>query len=180
MQSTDLTYSKQMSLSQRLVRYKAWANARSFGFMLTLPDAEIAQPRETFFGSILSTLQHNYVVDDIFKTHLEGRSHGYTDRLGDTPPALALLWENVRVMDDWWISHVDGLTGAALQEEITFDFIGGGAGRMTRAEIVMHVVNHTSYHRGFVDELLGQIAASSPACDFPVYLQEMARQPVQA
>lgn len=175
MQTADFTYSNDMNLSRRLARYKAWANERSYAFMLTLPDAEIATPRQTFFGSILLTLQHSYVVDDIFRAHLLGQSHGHADRRGDMAPSLPELWDMVRPMDRWWIDHVDGLSEAALREVVAFGFIGGGAGRMTRAEIVAHVVNHTSYHRGFVDELLGRIPASSPACDFPVYLHEMRR-----
>jgi uncharacterized damage-inducible protein DinB len=169
------SYSDDMNPVQRLVRYKAWANERSYKFMLTLPEDEAAKPRETFFGSILLTLQHSYVVDDIFKAHLLGRAHGHTDRRGGAAPPLPELWNKVRDMDLWWIEHFDRLGEKALQEEIAFEFIGGGMGRMTRAEIVMHVVNHTSYHRGFVDEMLGRIPASSPACDFPVYLQEMPR-----
>ncbi|MGB3317139.1 MAG: DinB family protein, partial [Albidovulum sp.] len=78
-------------------------------------------------------------------------------------------------MDRWWGAHFDALDSRAVQEDIEFTCIFGGAGRMSRAEIVLHLVNHTSYHRGFVDDMLGRIPASSPACDFPVSLQEMQR-----
>ncbi|SMC13176.1 hypothetical protein ROA7745_03013 [Roseovarius aestuarii] len=78
-------------------------------------------------------------------------------------------------MDAWWVEFADGMTPDMLGENVSFEFIGGDRGMMTRLEIIIHVVNYTSYHRVFVDEMLGQIKADGPVCDFPVYLREMAR-----
>src|SRR5256885_7587344 len=36
----------------------------------------------------------------------------------------------------------------------SFEFVGGGQGAMTREQIVLHVVNHGSYHRGFVSDMM--------------------------
>jgi uncharacterized damage-inducible protein DinB len=35
--------------------------------------------------------------------------------------------------------------------------VGGGDGAMTRGQILLHLVNHTSYHRGFVADLFYQL-----------------------
>lgn len=78
-------------------------------------------------------------------------------------------------MDAWWVEFADRMTPDMLSENVSFEFVGGDSGMMTRLEIIIHVVNHTSYHRGFVDEMLRQIKADGSACDFPVYLREMAR-----
>jgi len=43
---------------------------------------------------------------------------------------------------------------------------------MTREEILRHVVNHSTYHRGFVGDMLYQVPASSPANDLPVFLRD--------
>jgi uncharacterized damage-inducible protein DinB len=58
---------------------------------------------------------------------------------------------------------------AALNELVDFTFVGGGDGAMTRYEILLHVVNHTSYHRGFVADLFYQVPASPPVTDLPVF-----------
>ena len=44
----------------------------------------------------------------------------------------------------------------------------------TRGEILLHVVNHTSYHRGFVADLFYQVPGGvrPPTTDLPVYLRE--------
>ncbi|MDC0656398.1 DinB family protein [Leisingera sp. SS27] len=162
-----------MNTAQRLMRYKAWANNRTLEFLETLPEGTAEQPHSTFFGSIIQTLQHNYIVDDIFRFHWQGVPHGYSSRRSGNVPALVPFRDQVREMDRWWIAEADALTPEALHEGIDFRFLDGSQGHMTRLEIVMHLVNHTSYYRGFADEILGQMGHDGPACDLPVYLQEM-------
>jgi uncharacterized damage-inducible protein DinB len=55
----------------------------------------------------------------------------------------------------------------ALAEVVCFEFGGGGHGEMTRAEILLHIVNHGTYHRGLVSDMLCQ----APADNFPVFLR---------
>lgn len=43
---------------------------------------------------------------------------------------------------------------------------------MTRAEILLHVVNHTTYHRGFVADMFYQIPSKPRTTDLPVFLSE--------
>jgi len=69
------------------------------------------------------------------------------------------------------------LSDAVLDEEVGFILIGGTRGVMTRGEILLHVVNHTSYHRGFVADLFYQVPARPPTTDLPVYLRETGRPP---
>jgi uncharacterized damage-inducible protein DinB len=46
---------------------------------------------------------------------------------------------------------------------------------MTRAEMIMHVVNHATYHRGIVSEMLYQVPVAAPATDLPVFLRDVPR-----
>jgi uncharacterized damage-inducible protein DinB len=155
-----------------LTRYKAWANEITFETVMALPEGEALRPRPTRFGNMVHTLNHVYVIDDIFRAHLEGRSHGYTARNTDHTPALADLWEAVQAMDRWYIDYADGLTDGALGETVRFEFVGGGQGAMTREEILLHVVNHGGYHRGFVGDMLYQVPTAFPANDLPVFLRQ--------
>ena len=60
-----------------------------------------------------------------------------------------------------------------LDEVVEFEFVGGGDGAMTRAQMLMHVVNHTSYHRGVVADLFFQVPARPPVTDLTVYLRDV-------
>ena len=46
---------------------------------------------------------------------------------------------------------------------------------MSRSDIVFHVVNHTSYHRGFVADLFFQVPVTPPLTDLPIFLREVGR-----
>jgi len=137
-----------------------------------LPPGEAVKQRCSLFPNIVHTLNHNYVIDLIFQAHLLGREHGFTARNTSTPPPLEELWHAQREVDKWYISCGDGLTDAALNEMVTFTFVGGGEGAMTRGEIILHIVNHTTYHHGFVASLFYQIPAKPPTTDITVFLRD--------
>ncbi|TQV77686.1 DinB family protein [Denitrobaculum tricleocarpae] len=158
---------------QMLTRYKAWANRLTYEKVAELPPEELTRERQTNFKTILHTLNHVYVVDDIFRAHLEGRSHGYKARNTETSPPLETLWSNVQAMDRWYIDLADRLSDAELAEVITFEFVGGGAGAMSRMEILHHLVNHATYHRGFVSDMLYQVPLRPTANDLPVFLRDV-------
>ena len=44
---------------------------------------------------------------------------------------------------------------------------------MTRGEIILHIVNHTSYHRGFAADLFYQVPAKPPTTDLTVFLRDV-------
>jgi uncharacterized damage-inducible protein DinB len=159
-----------------LARYNAWANRLIFDAVAALPEGEATKPRPTIFKSIVHTLNHNYVIDRIFQAHLEGRPHGYTARNTQEPPPLDELWRSQQEIDAWYLSWSDRMSEAQLDEVVDFTFVGGGEGRMSRLEILLHLVNHTTYHRGFVADLFYQVPARPPTTDLPVYLRE-ARAP---
>ena len=58
----------------------------------------------------------------------------------------------------------------------TLDVIGGGNGSMTRGDIVLHVINHTTYHRGHIGCMIYQVPAEPPTTDLPVFLRDHAKE----
>lgn len=158
--------------ARMLTRYNRWANVLMLDAVAKLPPGEATKQRTTLFKSIVHTLNHNYVIDAIFKAHLEGRDHGYTARNTPEPPPFEELASSQRGMDDWWVQWSDDLSDAALDETVNFTFVGGGAGAMTRGEIILHVMNHTSYHRGFAADLFYQVPARPPTTDLTVFLRD--------
>ena len=116
------------------------------------------------------------MIDRIFQAHLEGREHGYAARNTTESPPLDDLWRAQQDVDEWYVAWSDRIAEGAVDERVDFKFVGGGEGSMTRGEIVMHIVNHTSYHRGFVADLFYQIPARPPTTDLTVFLR--ARGPI--
>jgi uncharacterized damage-inducible protein DinB len=155
--------------ARMLARYNAWANRLIFDAVAALPQGEALKPRTTLFKNMVHTLNHNYVIDLIWQAHLEGREHGFSARNTAAPPPLEKLWEAQQAVDRWYLDWSERQSDAALAEEVGFTLIGGNRGAMTRGEILLHVVNHTTYHRGFVADLFYQVPAQPPTTDLPVF-----------
>lgn len=158
--------------ARMLARYNAWANRAIFDAVTALPGDAATRERQTLFRNMVHTLNHNYVIDLIWQAHLEGREHGFEARNTKDHPPLADLRGKQESIDGWYIDWADGVSDAALQEEVRFTLIGGNKGVMTRGQILLHLVNHTTYHRGFVADLFYQVPAKPPTTDLPVYLRE--------
>lgn len=157
-----------------LTRYNAWANKIIFDAVAALPGDEATKPRPTLFKNMVLTLNHLYVVDVIWQAHLEGREHGIPALNSVLHDDLAALWQAQQEIDRWYIAWGDGLSEAAAEETVRFTLIGGNRGEMRRSDIMLHVVNHTSYHRGFVADMFYQIPLRAPTTDLPVYLREIS------
>ena len=161
-----------LARARTLTRYNTWANRIFYDAVFALPPGEAEKPRQTLFKNIVHTLNHNYVIDSIFRAHIEGREHGYGARnTPDTPP-LADLWAAQQEFDGWLIRWSDGLTAPAVDEVINFTFVGGGEGALSRSEIIDHLIIHTSYHRGFAADMFFQVPAKAPTTDLPVFLRD--------
>ena len=159
--------------ARMLTRYNAWANQVFYDAVEALPEGEAVKVRPTLFKNIVHTLNHNYVIDSIFRAHIEGREHGYGARNTQDHPPLAELRAAQATFDAWFVTWGDTLGAAALEEEISFTFVGGGDGRMRRGDIVQHLVNHTSYHRGFAADMFFQVPARAPTTDITVFLRDV-------
>ncbi len=163
-----------MNHIQTLVRYKAWADQLFLEAVAQLSEADLVAPRPIFFGSMIRTLHHSYAMDRVWQAHLLGEPHGYTTRNPENHPPFDVLRAMQREMDDWYVSYADTLDAKSLAEIVNFTFIGGGNGAMSRNDILLHVVNHTTYHRGHVADMLYHHSLFPPATDLPVFLQERA------
>lgn len=159
--------------ARMLARYNAWSDRAMFDAVAALPEGEAEKPRTSLFRNMVHTLNHIYVIDRIWQAHLEGRDHGYEARNTKDHPPLAELWRLQQEVDAWYVAWSDAQTTATLAEAVDYTLIGGNRGAMTRGEILLHVVMHTNYHRGYVGDLMFQVAGHrAPAMDLPVYMRE--------
>jgi uncharacterized damage-inducible protein DinB len=155
-----------------LTRYKAWADRLFFQSLAALPEAVLKEHQPIVFGSMLRTLNHVYCMDQVWKAHLEGVPHSFKTRNPEDCPAFEALRAAQEHIDDWYVQYAQSLDEASLSETVRFTFIGGGEGAMSRGDILMHVVNHTTYHRGHVATMMYNISAYPPTTDLPVFLRE--------
>ncbi len=160
--------------ARQLARYRMWADQLTFDAIAALPPQELVKERQTPLKTMIGTLNHTYLVDLIWQAHLEGRDHGFAARdllLHESLPELR--WAQ-QAANQWYVDWTDRQSAQSLDETVHFRFIGGEHGAMTRGDILLHVVNHATYHRGWIAEMFFQVPACNPTTDLPVYLRNLA------
>jgi uncharacterized damage-inducible protein DinB len=159
--------------ARTLARYRRWADRLTFDAVAALPPGEATKERPTLFKTMVGTLNHNYVIDLVWQAHLEGRDHGFTARNLVLHPELSDLRQAQQAVNQWYIDWSERQSQASLDEVVNFTFIGGEKGSMSRGDMLLHVVNHATYHRGWVAEMFFQVPARNPATDLPVFLKSV-------
>ena len=157
---------------QMMTRYMAWADDVMLTNASALTAEELVAERDTLFGSISGTFDHILVVGEIFRAHLEGRSHPHTSRHRQVTRPIGVVAEELRAMNRHYVEYTDAQSEDALDDVVTFTYVGGGDGAMTRAEILLHLVNHATYHRGFISDLLFPHRLKGQANDLTVFLRD--------
>jgi len=155
--------------ARALAEYKAWADKLTFDAVSVLPRDELRRERSTLFKTIIGTMNHSYVLDLIWQAHLEGRAHGFSARNLVLHEELEQLWNAQQRYNEWLVGWAGGQTEARLREILRFKFISGEDGAMSRGAMLLHIVNHATYHRGWVSDLFFQIPSKPPTTDFCVF-----------
>jgi uncharacterized damage-inducible protein DinB len=149
-----------------LFRYKAWANDELLTALSRLGD------NSPITALAIKALSHTYVVDRIFAAHIRREAHAYPSANLSEMPTLEALSTDLRRSDKEYIDYVSTLDPGQLAERIDFAFTGGAPGRMSREEMLMHVVTHGTGHRGQISAVM-LLNSVPPAKDgFTTYLHE--------
>ena len=151
-----------------LFRYKAWANDELLSELEKLDPIAHQADRHT----AIRIFNHTYVVDRIFAAHLSGGRHAYAAANTPETPALDELRAAVVESDRWYVEYAGRMTAALLAESIPFTFTDGENGRMSREEMLIHVVTHGGYHRGAIGRILAQLSVAPPRDLFTAYLHQ--------
>jgi uncharacterized damage-inducible protein DinB len=163
-----------VSTASLFARYRTWADKITYDAVAALPPGEAEKERPTLFKTIIGTLNHNYLIDRIWQAHIEGCDHGFRARNLILHAGLSDLWEAQQKINRWWVEWSAAQSSSSLAEPVRFRFVDGGNGVMTRGAILLHVVNHATYHRGWVADMFFQVPAQNPATDLPVFLRDAA------
>jgi len=137
-----------------LFEHKAWSNRRLVEALRTAP-ADVDRAK---MGLVLFTLDHTSIVDQIFKAHLSGAGHGFTSVIAGALPELDGLGATMRETDAWYVDYAARVSPRELGTVVDFKYVGDpDEGRMTKAEMLAHVITHGASHRGSIGKLLEQM-----------------------
>ena len=148
------------------LRYKAWADRRTLDAV-----AEIdAQSFRSAMAFACQQLNHMVRVEEIFRARLLATEEPHSSTNSEVVPELADLGKRLAASNEWLQSYARSVSPAQLQGSIRFTFTDGKPGLLSREEVIFHLVNHGSYHRGAIGHALDMANASRPADTFTVFI----------
>ncbi len=162
-----------MSISSAAVRdlllYMLWADRTTLSAVRAVSPDDLTREAGVSFGSLLGTMVHTLGSQKLWLSRFSGQPLDHRPRLEDFPDLLSWIhgWEEMASEVE---AFVASLTDSHLADLITWTSSEGETRTAPLWQLVLHLVNHTSYHRGQVTSLLRQLGHQPPATDLVDYL----------
>jgi uncharacterized damage-inducible protein DinB len=153
--------------------YTAWASSRLVNAASSLTPEELTRDFHTADHTVLGTLVHIYAADRIWLGRIQGN-----------PPAQFINPEqdvHLHVLqNDWpalyqrWKQWASGQTEDSLRAKFAYKDMKGNPHETPLWQIVLHVVNHGTHHRGQVSGFLRVMGHTPPQLDLIAYYRHLS------
>jgi uncharacterized damage-inducible protein DinB len=152
------------------IDYDIWANRRILDAAAALTPDELTRDFGSADKSILGTLLHVYGgsvvwIERVYGTSLRARPYDEHATLETLHAAWPMVWER-------WKGYVGGLTAESAEAEIGYSTFKGDAFHSPAWQIILHVVNHGTHHRGQAAGFMRSLGKTPPALDLMQYYRQ--------
>ncbi len=158
-----------------LYDYNAWADHRALEACAALNAEQFTRDLGSSFPSVRDTLLHVMQVEWLWLERWHGRSPASFAAHGDYSDVEAIRrrWLEIeRVMLD----YIASLSSEDVQRVVQHKTTAGVPQSQPLWQMLQHVVNHGTYHRGQVAAMLRQLGAKPIATDLIFFYRERASQ----
>ena len=143
-----------------MLDYHYWARDRLLDGVEALTPEQFTRDMGSSFRSIRDTLVHIYFAEWAWHLRWQGQS---------PTPLAPDLFADAAAVRKVWVDHevkvrafVENLGEEGIHRVFQYKLMSGPAGASAFWQMLQHVVNHASYHRGQVTTLLRQLGAAPP------------------
>jgi uncharacterized damage-inducible protein DinB len=153
------------------LRYNRWATERVLDEINAMPAEEVVKDLKGSFPSIYNTLSHLYQADSIWWDRLSGRPTGSVDDY----PVQGCTWElkaEWMALHDKMIEWAMGLSEEDWTRPMSYKTFAGKPMVTPVWQIVLHLVNHGSHHRGQVTTMIRQLGSKPVNLDLIGFYRE--------
>ena len=181
-----------MNLSdvQTLYAYNRWANDRLFAALAKVSDDRFNGAVQSSFPSLRETVFHILFAEWLWLKRWQGISPRAsvpdpdaslatwaTLSPGGIPPAkelstLAQMKSFAATIEQERQTFLSGLDEPALQDPLSFKDMAGNPHVEPLVQLMQHLVNHGTHHRGQATTMLRQIGAETAALDMLYFYRE--------
>ncbi len=161
---------------RELLAYHRWAHRAWIEALRALPPEVLDRPLASSFPSIRATFAHMVGAELIWVGRWEGGDGALPEGFEELElEALVEALEGVARRQDAVVAGLlegeePGAHGAGgLERELAYGDRAGNPHRSTFREMIQHVVNHATYHRGQLATLFRQVGVIPPSTDLIKY-----------
>lgn len=164
--------------SLRLYDYNLWANERVFQRLQELPREVCDQEIQSVFPTITQTLKHMLLTDHVWLLAMKGDSY---ENVGKTVGRLSQELEGKSLEEihagfaEAAEKFKDFLSQIDLDATAPYSHPAMGTIQAPYSDIIQHVVNHGTYHRGNISAMLRQLGHAGASHDYIYFLFEEKR-----
>jgi uncharacterized damage-inducible protein DinB len=149
------------------LEYSSWANRLILDACEELTTEEFERDLGASHGGVAGTVRHLYYAERLWLTRLLHQPPQYQDPAPG--PSVADLQERWPEIWRGFAAWADGLAESDLVAELHSRRMNGDEFRMAQWKVIMHVVNHSTLHRGQVMGMLRQLGKKAPSTDIFLY-----------
>jgi uncharacterized damage-inducible protein DinB len=165
-----------MTISGDILRmhldYTAWASGRVMEAATTLPPEDLQRDFGTADKTLMGTLVHVFGADRIWLARVLGEANPqpagaqYHD-----PAALAPAW---RIVAEGWNSWARDKTDEDFLTAAAYRDLRGNWWQTPIWQVVLHMVNHGTHHRGQAAGFMRSIGHTPPPLDLVAYYRSLS------
>lgn len=158
-------------LLQQYAAFNMWATQKITDAILHLPEEKINAEMISSFPSMYKTVLHLLDAESIWWQRLKLQEH--IERPSETfNGSFAELRKKLLQQSAMFKEWVDNANEPQLQHVFAY-MRGKEQNKMPVCDMLLHLFNHNSYHRGQLVTMLRQSGVSKiPSTDFGAYLRE--------
>ncbi|ADG05297.1 DinB family protein [Kyrpidia tusciae] len=159
----------------QLYDYHVWANEKVFRHLKELPKEIVHKEIPSVFPSLFDALVHMYRVDNTWLLAMSGRLDEIVpsaDRIAEETKGkgvgeLQTMFIQLSERYKAFLGTVD------LEAVSSYTHPRYGTLNARYGDIVQHVVNHGTYHRGNITAMLRQLGYAGTPTDYVFYLYDV-------
>ena len=160
-----------------LLDYHYWARDRIVAAVATLTPEQFTKDLGSSFPSVRDTLAHMVGAETAWLLRWQGESPSALLPASQFPNA-ATVKKTWSALEKKLRAYFDHLGEQGINKVISYKLLNGTPGASPFWQMLQHVVNHASYHRGQVVTLLRQLGAQPPkSVDLIAFYREKAGRP---
>lgn len=159
------------SMLEDYTAFNVWANTEIVNWLKTKPLELMEQELASSFPNIKMTLLHIWGAEKIWLERLQGGSP--TTFLSQTfNGSTEEVFEGMLQTSVAFLHHVQSQSVEYLERISDFRLINGTEDRQTRAGMIHHCMNHSTYHRGQIVTMARSLGLTDPpSTDYVRYLR---------